>query len=124
VIENERCDFPTDANRPFPYYTESAETVGHQLIAMGFIIKSMALPSGSSILELGPGWGNTTIELARMGYEVTAIDIDPAFVDLIAERAEKFSLDEAPSSRSIKLDADLMLYFSSNRSTIALTTDS
>jgi len=119
VIENERCDFPTDANRPFPYYTESAETVGHQLIAMGFIIKSMALPSGSSILELGPGWGNTTIELARMGYEVTAIDIDPAFVDLIAERAEKFSLTvDARRGTFLEIDQigrrfDAVLFFES-----------
>jgi len=91
-IENERCDFEVDANRPFPYYTESPDTVGHQLMAMGFIITTMGLPAGSSILELGPGWGNTTIELARMGYDVTAIDIDPAFVELIRERAGKFAL--------------------------------
>ncbi len=91
-IENERSDFPVDANRPFPYYTESPETVGHQLMAMGFIITTMGLPARSSILELGPGWGNTTIELARMGYEVTAIDIDPTFIELIKERADKFAL--------------------------------
>jgi 2-polyprenyl-3-methyl-5-hydroxy-6-metoxy-1,4-benzoquinol methylase len=91
-IDNERSDFPTDANCPFPYYTKSSETVGHQLMAIGFIIKTMGLPAGSSILDLGPGWGNTTIELARMGYEVTAIDIDPTFVKLIEERADKFAL--------------------------------
>ncbi len=92
-VQNERSDFPVDANRPFPYYTESPETVGHTLMAIGFIIRTMRLAAGSSILELGPGWGNTTIELARMGYDVTAIDIDPTFVGLIAERAAKFALD-------------------------------
>lgn len=81
-----------DADRPFPYYTESAETVGSQIMAVGFIIKTLGLPAGSSILELGPGWGNTTIALARMGYDVTAIDIDPTFVDLINERANSHSL--------------------------------
>jgi 2-polyprenyl-3-methyl-5-hydroxy-6-metoxy-1,4-benzoquinol methylase len=91
-VENEHSNFRVDANRPFPYYTESAETVGAQIMAFGFIIKSMGLPAGSSVLELGPGWGNTTIELARMGYEVTAVDIDATFVDLIKERADKFSL--------------------------------
>ena len=91
-IDHERSDFGIDANRPFPYYTESAETVGDQLMAIGFIIKIMGLPAGSSILELGPGWGNTTIELARMGYEVTAVDIDPSFVGLINERADKLAL--------------------------------
>jgi SAM-dependent methyltransferase len=91
-VENERSDFRVDANRPFPYYTESFETVGHQMMAIGFIIKTMALPAGSSVLELGSGWGNPAIELARMGYDLTAIDIDPTFVELIKERADKFSL--------------------------------
>jgi 2-polyprenyl-3-methyl-5-hydroxy-6-metoxy-1,4-benzoquinol methylase len=91
-VENERSGFPTDPNRPFPYYTESPATVGAHLIALGFIIKTMALPAGSTILELGAGWGNTTIALAQMGYDVTAIDIEPNFVDLIRTRAERMSL--------------------------------
>ena len=86
-VENERSGFPTDPNRPFPYYTQSPATVGAHLIVLGFIIKTMALPPGSTILELGAGWGNTTIALAQMGYDVTAIDIEPNFVDLIRTRA-------------------------------------
>jgi 2-polyprenyl-3-methyl-5-hydroxy-6-metoxy-1,4-benzoquinol methylase len=62
-------------------------------MALGYIIRTMALPAGASVLDLGPGWGNTTIALARMGYKVTAIDIDPTFVDLIRARANKLSLD-------------------------------
>ena len=93
VTTSEVSGFPVDPRRPFPYYTESPSTVGDQLLAVGFLIKTMALPSGSTILEFGPGWGNTTIALARMGYHVTAIDIDPTFVDLIAERARLLGLD-------------------------------
>jgi 2-polyprenyl-3-methyl-5-hydroxy-6-metoxy-1,4-benzoquinol methylase len=116
-VQNERSDFPVDANRPFPYYTESPETVGHTLMAIGFIVRTMGLPAGSSILELGPGWGNTTIELARMGYDVTAVDIDPAFVGLIAERADKFSLDvDARQGTFLEIDRlgrryDAVLFF-------------
>ncbi len=91
-VDHEQSNFPVDPNRPFPYYTESSETVGHQLMGVGYIIKTMALPPASSILELGAGWGNTTVALARMGYDVTAIDIDATFVGLIQARAEKFSL--------------------------------
>jgi SAM-dependent methyltransferase len=91
-VGHEQSNFPVDPNRPFPYYTESSETVGHQLMGLGYVIQTMALRSGSSILELGAGWGNTTIALAQMGYDVTAIDIDPTFVGLIKARAEKFSL--------------------------------
>jgi 2-polyprenyl-3-methyl-5-hydroxy-6-metoxy-1,4-benzoquinol methylase len=62
-------------------------------MALGYNISTMALPAGASVLDMGPGWGNTTIALARMGYKVTAIDIDPTFVDLIRARANKLSLD-------------------------------
>ncbi len=118
-IDNERSDFPTDANCPFPYYTKSSDTVGDQLMAIGFIIKTMGLPAGSSILELGPGWGNTTIELARMGYEVTAVDIDPTFVELINERADKFALTvDVRRSTFLEIDRldrtfDAVLFFES-----------
>lgn len=90
--DNEVSGFPVDPRRPFPYYTESHTTVGDHLMAIGYIIKTMGLPAGSSILEFGPGWGNTTIALARMGYQVTALDIDPTFVQLIRDRAELFAL--------------------------------
>jgi 2-polyprenyl-3-methyl-5-hydroxy-6-metoxy-1,4-benzoquinol methylase len=61
-------------------------------MALGFIIRTMNLPSGASILEFGAGWGNTSINLARMGYAVTAVDIEPRFLDLINERAAMLGL--------------------------------
>ena len=88
MVDNEQSGFAVDPKRPFPYYTESWETVSNQLLAIGFLIQTMALPSGASVLELGAGWGNTTIQLARMGYDVEAIDIDANFVQLIADRAK------------------------------------
>jgi 2-polyprenyl-3-methyl-5-hydroxy-6-metoxy-1,4-benzoquinol methylase len=74
---------------PFPYSTNSASTVGDQLIAQGFLIKMMNLPANSTILEYGPGWGNTTLHFAQMGYRVTAVDVEKSFIDLIAYRAER-----------------------------------
>jgi 2-polyprenyl-3-methyl-5-hydroxy-6-metoxy-1,4-benzoquinol methylase len=91
--ENEVSGFEVSPQRPFPYYTQSASTVGHQLMGIGFLISKMALAAKSSILEFGPGWGNTTIALARMGYEVTALDIDPNFTQLIKDRAKLLALD-------------------------------
>lgn len=90
-ISNEIDHFDINAmsSRPFPYCTESPTTVGNQLIAIGHLIKTMDLDAKSAILEFGPGWGNTTISLARMGYDVTAIDINDNFLALINERAQR-----------------------------------
>jgi SAM-dependent methyltransferase len=92
-VKNEELTFSVDAKMPFPYYTHSPDTVGHQMIAIGFIILSMKLSAGASVLELGAGWGNTTIALAHMGYDVTAVDINESFSDLIRDRADNLGLN-------------------------------
>jgi len=93
--ENEVTKFDVEENavRPFPYHHRSSELVGDQLMAIGFLIKAMNLPAGASVLEFGPGWGNTTLTLAKMGYHVTAVDIEQNFVDLISRRAAMESLE-------------------------------
>lgn len=91
-VANEHIDFPVDPNRPFPYYTESPQTVGHQMMGIGFIITAMNLQPGSSVLDLGAGWGNTTIALARMGYDLMAVDVNESFANLIKQRAKALSL--------------------------------
>jgi 2-polyprenyl-3-methyl-5-hydroxy-6-metoxy-1,4-benzoquinol methylase len=91
--EHETSGYEVDSRIPFPYYTKSAETVSNQLLAIGFMVKVMALPAGASVLEYGAGWGNTTITLARMGYDVHAIDIDETFVRMIESRAARLGLE-------------------------------
>ncbi len=86
-------DVPGHILRPFPYSTQSAATVGDQLMAIGYIIRAMDLPAGASILELGVGWGNTALHLAQMGYAVTAIDIEPRFLELVRGRAERTGVE-------------------------------
>ena len=86
-------DVPGHIVRPFPYSTQSAATVGDQLMAIGYIIRAMDLPAGASILELGVGWGNTALHLAQMGHAVTAIDIEPRFIELVRGRAERAGVE-------------------------------
>ncbi len=94
---------------PFPYSTRSSVTVGEQLMAIGFLIRLMELSRGVRVLEFGPGCGNTTIQFAQMGQPVTAVDINPAYLTLIAERCRRLGheaelvnnnmLDYRPESR-------------------------
>lgn len=98
AVKNEVAAFDVAAAsiRPFPYTSESPSTVGHQLIAIGFLIS--LLPSRTPerplrILEFGPGWGNTTLAMATMGYNVTAIDIAPGFCELIRTRADMLGIE-------------------------------
>lgn len=74
--------------RPFPLNSGSTATTGAHLSALGFVIGRLKLPPGATILEFGPGWGNTTMTLAMLGFQVTAVDIERNFCDLIRERAK------------------------------------
>jgi 2-polyprenyl-3-methyl-5-hydroxy-6-metoxy-1,4-benzoquinol methylase len=77
------------AKRPFPYFTQSPMAVGDQLMGIGFVIRTLDLPKGASVLEFGAGWGNLTIQLALMGYDVTAVDIAPDFIEIMRQRAKR-----------------------------------
>ena len=91
---NERTPIDLDAcaAAPFPYATQSPETVGDQLMAIGHLIKTMNLRPKSRVLELGSGWGNVALALAQMGHSVTTIDIDPGMAALVRERARRLGV--------------------------------
>lgn len=79
--------------RPFPYATQSSNTVGEQLMLQGMLIRKLALRPGARVVEFGPGWGNLTLELAKMGMKVTAVDVYPGFSRLLASRAQQLGLE-------------------------------
>lgn len=87
-IENEQTSYLSGdaAALPFPYYTKSWKIASDHIVMLGLIIKALALPPNASILEFGPGWGNTVLAFAQMGYRVTAVDIEQRFLDIIDHR--------------------------------------
>lgn len=91
--ERTPIDPATCVSTPFPYATGSAETVGNTLMAIGHLIKTMALQPSSRVLEFGSGWGNVALPLAQMGHEVTALDIDPSMSSLVAARARRLGVE-------------------------------
>jgi ubiquinone/menaquinone biosynthesis C-methylase UbiE len=51
------------------------------------------LPAGSYILEVAPGPGDLAIELARLGYHVSGLDISRSFVEMAQARARQARVD-------------------------------
>jgi SAM-dependent methyltransferase len=93
VIANEFSNFldvQKSVAMPFPFYTQSYRTVSDQLIMVGLVMRAMKLPPGARILEFGAGWGNTAVNLARMGYKVTVVDVEQRFLDIVKGRSSGF----------------------------------
>lgn len=72
----------------FPHSSRSPSTVGCYLMSYGFIIRAMNLPVPSRILEIGCGLGSLSVHLARMGYDLTAVDVNRNFADHVAKVCE------------------------------------
>lgn len=88
-VENEGTQFNIDSavTRPFPYSTGGAVIAADQYTAIGALLRRLDVRPGARILEFGPGWGNTTLALALLGFQVTCVDIEPRFCELIRRRA-------------------------------------
>ena len=46
------------------------------------------LKPGDKILEIGAGTGRYSITLAKMGYDVTAVDLTPKYVDIMKRKSK------------------------------------
>ena len=58
-----------------------------------FLIKQLHLKGTKKILDLACGFGRHSLEFARRGYDVTGIDITPAYIDYANEQAKKENLN-------------------------------
>lgn len=50
--------------------------------------RQLAAQAGGPVLDLGAGSGRVTLDLARAGHDVTALDVDPLLLDALGERAQ------------------------------------
>jgi SAM-dependent methyltransferase len=74
--------------------------------------RALAEDAGGPVLDIGAGTGRVSIDLARIGYEVTALDADPELVHELAARARKRNLrvrTAAADARSFELGRQFSL---------------
>jgi 2-polyprenyl-3-methyl-5-hydroxy-6-metoxy-1,4-benzoquinol methylase len=117
--QNERTKFDTVTadRRPFPYYTGSCRTAGFFTMGVGFLLFSLDLPAGARVLEFGPGWGNSTLAMALVGLDVTAVDIEPDFCELLRLRAKRHEVsltvvnDDFMWAETVREPYDAVVFF-------------
>ena len=55
--------------------------------------RELAAQAGGPILDVGAGTGRVSLDLARRGHDVVALDLDPRLLAVLAERAAADGLD-------------------------------
>jgi protein-L-isoaspartate O-methyltransferase len=100
-ISNEEIPFDLESAilRPHPFNGSNIGVASEHFMTLGFILQNINLPLGSKIFEMGAGWGNLSLTLAKIGYKVGACDLEHRFVELVRRRAElekvNIMIDEA-----------------------------
>ena len=88
TTEESYLDIDKAVYNPYPYQTKSVERLAlyHHLLAK--LMSMINLPAGASILDMGCGWGTTSLELSQIGFKVTSLDINNYFCQLVSKRAK------------------------------------
>jgi 2-polyprenyl-3-methyl-5-hydroxy-6-metoxy-1,4-benzoquinol methylase len=73
---------------PNPYGSNNVRYVARHARTIQACLLVADLPAGAHILDLGCGWGLSSEQMAFSGARVTAVDINPDFVELVRRRAE------------------------------------
>ncbi len=73
-------------------YTHDGGFLGDYLEAYGQIIKQMNVKPGIRILEYGPGDGQISLHLARLGCDVTVVDVDESYLSIIQGQAQRLGV--------------------------------
>ena len=79
-------------SQPYPFSSASPRAVGENLLGLGAICLGLPCAPPARVLDLGCGWANSSLTLARAGYEVTAVDIDPGCGEIIADWAPRLGV--------------------------------
>lgn len=94
-VQNERSQFDVDSltYRPFPYFTKSLKLASVHYGLMSKLFEVLDVKPSAKILECGFGWGNTTLALAMLGHDVTALDIEERYCEVVRRRADMLHVD-------------------------------
>ena len=99
-----------------PYNSRDVQFLSKHNRAVLTCLTMANLPPGASVLDAGSGWGLSSEAMARCGANVTALDINPLFVELVRRRAARLGLpieavraefDDYEADR----DFDLLLFY-------------
>jgi 2-polyprenyl-3-methyl-5-hydroxy-6-metoxy-1,4-benzoquinol methylase len=76
-----------------PYDHGSPSGLALHIERLSRAIRFGAPPRGSKVLDMGCGWGLSSEVLAYCGLAVTAVDVNPDFVELVNRRAARMNHD-------------------------------
>lgn len=88
-------DVASSVRSPIPYRYGTSKVVGDFIISFGWILQVLDVRTGDKVLEYGAGEGQLSIMLARMGVDVSVIDIDERYIKAIHAQCASLGINIA-----------------------------
>jgi len=90
--EQGTIDLERHVRAPNSYDHPDPKVLTHQLAQLAHMFRRTPMARGQRLLDMGCGWGLSSEFGATIGLNVTAVDINPQFVELVRRRAERLAL--------------------------------
>lgn len=91
TMEHTPLDVAGFVARPAAYQYDS-QWLGNYLESFGHIIKKLDVRPGMRVIEFGCGDAELSLHLARFGCDVTVVDIEPDYLEIVRRKAERMEL--------------------------------
>ena len=92
VNEHTHVDLARHVASPNPYDHPDPSILANHVTRLSKAFRLAGLKRDGALLDMGAGWGLSSELGAYLGLQVTAVDINPLFVELIRARAGKSGL--------------------------------
>ena len=118
-LESQVLDY--DVRNPTPFPSRSPHVIGSHFGAIATILRDFPTAPPARVLDVGVGWGHTSLMLARSGFDVDALDINEGYLKLVDHWAERMHVADRLTTLAVPFDAfgtltesyDAILFFES-----------
>ena len=91
TMEHTPLDVARFVARPAAYQYDS-RWLGNYLESFGHIIKKLDVRPGMRVIEFGCGDAELSLHLARFGCDVTVVDIEPDYLEIVRRKANRMEV--------------------------------
>lgn len=91
TMEHTPLDIAGFVARPAAYQYDS-QWLGNYLESFGHMIRKLDVRPGMRVIEFGCGDAELSLHLARFGCDVTVVDIEPGYLEIVRRKAERMEV--------------------------------